>query len=148
MKRILILIAVLVLLALAYIGITIANDRIAESMERALRDAPLPPQTELVDSQSHAGRIAGNGNGMQYFATILVGSELSKEELQLHYDDAVEDEVYVIEQEAQIIYEYDVWFDAWNPDRKCYRVEMWKESCAGCEESIREAVLNLDIRGH
>ena len=59
MKRILILIAVLVLLALAYIGITIANDRIAESMERALRDAPLPPQTELVDSQSHAGRIAG-----------------------------------------------------------------------------------------
>ena len=151
MKKILILIVVLGLLVLGYRGITIANDRIAQSMESALCAAPLPLQTKLVDSKSHAGRIAGNGNGMQYFAAILISSELSKEEVQLHYNDAVEeDAVYVIEQEAQIISEYDMWFDAWDldPNRKCYRVEMWKESCVGCEESIREAVLNLDIRGH
>ena len=56
-------------------------------MEKALCEIPLPEETELIESLSQAGKLTGNGNGMQYFGAILIKSELSLEELDAYYSD-------------------------------------------------------------
>ena len=35
----------------------------------------LPKNTELIESIYKAGKLVGNGNGMQYFGVILIKSE-------------------------------------------------------------------------
>ena len=52
-------------------------------MEKELCETPLPEKTELIESISRAGKLTGNGNGMQYFGAILIRSDLSLEELVL-----------------------------------------------------------------
>ena len=37
----------------------------------------------LIESLSEAGRLTGNGNGLQYFGAVLIRSELSLEELDI-----------------------------------------------------------------
>ena len=130
------------------------NNRIADRLEKRMLDYPLPPDTEIVDSISVAKKLYGNGNGMQYFGGILVGSDLSEEELYTHYEDCADGIdgyvfVEVVPQESQIAFEYhDYWFDAWQIDRPSYRVGIWIMSTAGLENSLTEAVLNMDLRGH
>lgn len=38
----------------------------------------------MIESLSQAGKLTGNGNGMQYFGAILIRSELSLEELETY----------------------------------------------------------------
>ena len=54
-------------------------------MEKELCETPLPEKTELIESISRAGKLTGNGNGMQYFGAILIRSDLSLEELDAYY---------------------------------------------------------------
>ncbi len=82
---IILLIAVVALPILLVLGITAANDFIAYDIERDLKNIPLPENTELVDSVSNAGKITGNGNGMQYYGAIVVSSQLTLEELTEYY---------------------------------------------------------------
>ena len=56
-------------------------------MEKELCETPLPEKTELIESISRAGKLTGNGNGMQYFGAILIQSELSLKELDDYYSD-------------------------------------------------------------
>lgn len=84
--RIIIILVAVLLPALAYSAIVVANNRIADSLEQDLLNYPLPPQTELLDSASIAAKVAGNGNGMQYIGALLVKSDLSEDELQAYYD--------------------------------------------------------------
>ncbi len=65
----------------------VANNDIANEVENTLRETPLPEETELLDSVSMAGKLVGNGNGMQYFGAILLESELSLEELNDYYSE-------------------------------------------------------------
>ena len=41
----------------------------------------------MVSSYSVAGKVVGNGNGMQYFGAILIESELTLEELSDYYSE-------------------------------------------------------------
>ena len=150
MKKIIILITVLSLLLVAYMGITIVNDNIAESMEQMLCNIPLPPQTEFRDSLNYVGRISGAGNGMEHYAVILLSSSLTEDEIADHYIRYTDEEysLFVYPQESQYISEYDMWFDCWEAGQACYCVELSKSSIVGCEESLWEAILNLDLRGH
>lgn len=141
----------LLLPVLLYAGIVKWNDSIADGLKRTLTEYPLPPQTELLDSKAIAGKQNGNGNGMQYFGLLLVSSDLTAEQLQAHYGAGVGDEGFLLvePQESQRIDGYgDYWFDAWESDRPCYRIELSMDSVSGCEESILEALLNCDLRGH
>lgn len=74
-------------------------------MEEALCEISLPEKTELIESLSQAGKLTGNGNGMQYFGAILIRSELSLEELDAYYSDYRSNEwEYLVEiQEGQPI---------------------------------------------
>lgn len=71
-----------------YGGIVITNNVIAHGMAKELKSAPLPEGTILMDSFSLAGKLVGNGNGMQYMGSILVISPLSEEELYDYYSEA------------------------------------------------------------
>ena len=87
------------------ISIPLINNHTAYKMEKALCEIPLPEETELIESLSQAGKLTGNGNGMQYFGAILIKSELSLEELETYYSDyrSNEWEYFVEIQEGQSI---------------------------------------------
>ena len=67
------------------ISISFINNNIAYKVEKELCETPLPEKTELIESISRAGKLTGNGNGMQYFGAILIRSDLSLEELDAYY---------------------------------------------------------------
>ena len=69
------------------ISLPLINNHTAYKVEKALCEIPLPEKTELIESLSQAGKLTGNGNGMQYFGAILIRSELSLEELETYYSD-------------------------------------------------------------
>ena len=63
------------------ISIPLLNNYTAYKVERALCEIPLPEEAELIEPLSQAGKLTGNGNGMQYFGAILIRSDLYLEEL-------------------------------------------------------------------
>lgn len=67
------------------VSIPIINNIIADTVESTLKDTPLPANTKLIDSVSKAGKLVGNGNGMQHFGAILIKSSLSQKELDDFY---------------------------------------------------------------
>ena len=66
-------------------SIPIVNDYCAYMVEKKLCAAPLPENTQLIDSVSKAGKLTGNGNGLQYLGAILIQSELTMEQLDSYY---------------------------------------------------------------
>ncbi len=78
----------LVLLALVTVFLFVSprvNDAFASKIQKELAEIPLPENTEFVESISKAGKLTGNGNGMQFFGAILIKSDLSLEELNDYY---------------------------------------------------------------
>ena len=127
------------------ISIPLINNHTAYKMEKALCEIPLPEETELIESLSQAGKLTGNGNGMQYFGAILIKSELSLEELETYYSDyrSNEWEYFVEIQEGQsikVIEHKALQFSEEIEDSGYYIVYSW-----GSGNSLLKA---LDIRGH
>jgi hypothetical protein len=67
------------------VSIPIVNDVAASDVERRLLDLPVPEGAERIDSMAQAGRIVGNGNGMQYVGALLIRSGDSEAALQRFY---------------------------------------------------------------
>lgn len=67
------------------ISIPIVNDSAAQKTAKRIENIALPDHTEYIETFSKAGKLVGNGNGMQYLGGILIRSDLSLEELQLYY---------------------------------------------------------------
>lgn len=78
-----------ILIAAIFTGIVVLipliNNRCAYMVEKKLCETPLPEKTEFIESLSRAGKLTGNGNGIQYFGAILIKSELSLEQLDSYY---------------------------------------------------------------
>lgn len=70
--------------------ITLVNDAAARSVETTLLDLPLPEGAERIDSMAQAGKLIGNGNGMQYLGALLIRSDQTTDALQAFYDAQVE----------------------------------------------------------
>lgn len=105
-KFLIITICLVVIGILSYIVlIPLINNHYAKQVENKLRETPLPEKTEIIDSVSRAGKLVGNGNGMQYFGAILLKSKLSVDELEDYYSVYQKNEwSYVVEpQKSQII---------------------------------------------
>ena len=127
------------------ISISFINNNIAYKVEKELCETPLPEKTELIESISRAGKLTGNGNGMQYFGAILIRSDLSLEELDAYYSGyrSNELECLVETQEGQSIEVIDhetLQFSEEIKDSGYYIVYSW-----GSGNSLLE---ELDIRGH
>lgn len=76
-----------VLLLFFAVVVPIVNNAIALGVEKDVKKLSLPEKTELVESTSLAGKMIGNGNGMQYLGAILIKSDLSLDALQAYYAD-------------------------------------------------------------
>lgn len=74
-----------ILIAVFYCFISVKNDRIASEVKETLKDTPLPEDTLFREAVSAAGKLTGNGNGMQYFGAILISSKKTLEELETYY---------------------------------------------------------------
>lgn len=127
------------------LSIPLVNNFIAYKVEKALCEIPLPEKTELIESLSQAGKLTGNGNGMQYFGAILIRSELSLEELDAYYSDYRDHEwEYLVEaQEGKTIEVIDhgtLQFTEEIKDSGYYIVYSW-----GSGNSL---LVEWDIRGH
>ncbi len=140
----------LILLAavLAFAGsIVVGNNARAGRLKDLLLRAPLPAQTELLESGAVAGKLTGNGNGMQYRGAILVRSDLSGEELETHYRACFpERNVYVTSLSAPAGEHLLFPAAEGKPDR--FQVMLFENVAAGTESSLWEALLNMDSRGH
>lgn len=67
------------------ISCPIVNDISAKQVMKDIEAIPLPDHTQAVAKFSRAGKLVGNGNGMQFFGAVLLESELPLEELDQHY---------------------------------------------------------------
>ncbi len=139
--RIIIFCAV-VLIALGMLSIPLINNFQADKLRKQLLDMALPEKTEIVESISNAGKISGNGNGMQYFGAILIKSELSLDELQAHYTAVDWNGPYVQEQIGKVInIGYGSLQFSSSPDMDgYYTVYLWGDTDSD--------ILNYDLRGH
>lgn len=146
---VIVIIALLLALSAVYLGIVVANNSIANRVEKELKAHPLPEDTLLFDSVSIAGKLVGNGNGMQYMGSILVVSDLSEEELYEYYSQSFE-YIEVRKQESQKIdflntssYSFELFADPEHYNQ--YSVTCWGAPKTG--KWIR-ALLDMDLRGH
>lgn len=133
---------VAVLLLFFSVVIPIINNAIALGIENKLKDVPLPPDTMLVESISKAGKLVGNGNGMQYFGAVLIKSELTADELLAYYADydcslspQASSNVSIVDRE--LAYRHDEYGVGY------YTVYRW-----GSAPNWLRDLLNTDIRGH
>lgn len=74
------------------ISIPIVNDSVANKTAISVKNIELPGNTEYIETFSKAGKLVGNGNGMQYLGGILIKSDLSLEELQSYYSQYAQNE--------------------------------------------------------
>lgn len=142
---------ILVLPIISYVGIVIANDTIADKIEKDLIEYKLPTNTQLVDSISIARKLVGNGNGMQYMGSILVESDLSTEELEEYYSSGF-DYIEVRKQEnAKLDFVFpDYSFNTFpeTDEKSYYSVTCWDSGISENTSKFIIELLNFDIRGH
>lgn len=144
---IIILIIAVVALVLPVVSTPFINNYIAYSIKKDLVEVSLPDKTELIDDLSSAGKLTGNGNGMQFFGAILIKSELTLEELNNFYSKYREDEwSYIVEKQVSNTIDFlsgHLKFRALKADEELlnyYIVYTWGSSDYPLSE--------LDIRGH
>lgn len=145
-KIVLIAISAWVILLFAFLSLgSLSNDYTAKQTAKELRDLPLPEQTEWAETVWKAGKLVGNGYGMQYFGAILIKSELSLEQLQAYYAAFAKEErrCLVEKQEGKEIRATEnisLSFETDASDGKYYIVYSWGSSNAPFR--------NFDLRGH
>lgn len=127
------------------IAAPIVNNYSAAGIAKKLRNIPLPEKTEYITSVSKAGKINGNGNGMQYLGCILIKSDLPFEDVKTYYSGYVENEwdCMVDRQEGQSLdfaEHITISFDTVIQGDNYYIVYTWGKGNSFFSE--------LDIRGH
>lgn len=144
----------IILIALPFVtcgGIFITNNAIADRIEKRLLFCELPQNTELVDSLSIAGKLTGSGNGMQYMGSILVRSELDKEQLKEYYGSRFEF-VQVEKQETAELRFIRSGYSFKNFPKEneglYYSVTCWDDDRKEMLGSFISELLDFDIRGH
>ncbi|MBR6028824.1 MAG: hypothetical protein IKP40_07000 [Clostridia bacterium] len=149
-RRLIILMLILLPMA-AYATIALANNTIAKHLETRLLSQAAPPESAVLDSLWIAGKMRGNGNGMQYFGELLIQSDLDQDELEAYYADLSDERtsLNIYPQESPVIFEYPKHqFQRFDEDRTLWRIELSRNVAVGCEENFWEGVLNWDLRGH
>lgn len=133
------LLALLTLLAAA----PAVNDRAAKKVAKDLEALPLPADTVQLETVYRAGKLAGNGNGMQYFGGMLLESGLPLEELRDYYA-GFPDRAYTVEpqrgQEIALVEHGTLAFETKVTGDRFFLVYDW-----GTNDTIFH---ELDLRGH
>lgn len=135
-----------------YVGVVITNDFLADGIETDLMEYSLPVDTVLEDSMSVAGKLVGNGNGMQYMGSILISSDLNEAQLKEHYEQRF-DFIEVHLQEDERIdflnspnYYFRKTFD--DTEKTYYSITCWDSKAVKKLGGFARFLLDLDLRGH
>lgn len=72
-------------IALFLVACPLVNDRTAARVADDIAAIPVPDDTRIVERFSGAGKLTGNGNGMQFLGAVLIQSGLTRDELDDHY---------------------------------------------------------------
>ncbi len=148
-----IIIALILLPCTFTVAIMFVNDIVANKPEKELLNFALPEKTQLVESNSVAGKLYGNGNGMQYIGQLLITSELTEEELYAHYS-ALDEWIVIKKQESSVISEYfpKDKFKNFDSTKNNYMVELVRYNSGTYDSYLSEnffwKLLDCDIRGH
>lgn len=78
-------IIIIFLVFIPFIISPILNEIRLNRFSKQLSNLSLPYNTESVEREVACGKLNGNGNGMDYFACILIKSDLSLDELIQYY---------------------------------------------------------------
>ena len=116
-------ITIIILLVIFIISIPFVNDYTAANISKKIEKIALPDDTTYIESISRAGKMVGNGNGMQYYGAIRIESELTIDEIEEYYSDRSDFEIEVEEQDDNTYLVY-----SWGQGIKLFNI--------------------LDIRGH
>jgi len=76
---------ILVIVILPWLINPVINNIRLAHFSRQIYTYSLPMQTKILEKQSICGKLNGNGDGMDFLATILIKSDFSLEELQSYY---------------------------------------------------------------
>ena len=143
MKIIIPIISLLVVAVIALaISVPLMNDKAARDTAKELAEIPLPENTRYIESVSRAGKLVGNGNGMQFFGAVLLESELSPEELDAHYSSYTDNKCVVRKQDGsavEVIEHGSLMFKS-DIGENSYIVYMWGSS--------NNVFSDWDLRGH
>lgn len=148
---ILLLIILIALPFATYGGIFITNNAIADRIEKRLLFCELPQNTELVDSLSIAEKLTGSGNGMQYMGSILVRSELDKEQLKEYYGSRFEFVQVEKQETAELRFIRSGYsFENFPKENEglYYSVTCWDDDRKEMPGGFISELLDFDIRGH
>lgn len=146
--KIIIPIVIILVPIIGYISIVIANNTIANNIEKELKSYPLPVNTQIADSISATGKLTGNGNGMQYFGALLISTELDEEDI-IRYYQVYSKNIRIEKQETEKIVcepiHSELTFDNFDQSKNNYIIYSW-----GSYQSngFVSALLDLDLRGH
>ena len=144
-KRIIIIVTIVVLFLVFLLSIPIVNDNVAKKTAERIKDTQLPNDSEYVESFSAAGKLVGNGNGMQYLGGILIRSEQSLEALKMYYSQFSQNEwEFIVENQkgrnVSMIEQGTLRLESDAEGDNYFIVYTW-----GDNDTIFDA---LDIRGH
>lgn len=135
------------------ISVMFVNDIIANKPEKELLNFILPEKTQLVESNSVAGKLYGNGNGMQYIGQLLVTTELTEEEIYAYYS-ALDEWIVIKKQDSPVISEYfpKDKFKNFDSTKNNYMVELVRYNPGTYDTYLSEnffwKMLDFDIRAH
>ncbi|MBQ3109592.1 MAG: hypothetical protein IJC69_00385 [Clostridia bacterium] len=140
-----IIIFVFVAVTALYIIGAVANDISAKAVLNEIKEIPLPEQTEIIDEISVAGKLTGNGNGVQCFGAIWIKSDLPLWQLEAYYSAYRESEFdFIVKeqptQEISVIEHGSYAFKREKPNAACYMVYSWGSGDDGLGY--------FDLRGH
>lgn len=140
----------LLLIAALYAGIVVSNNRIAEDLRKQVAGCMLPLGTELVDSAAVAGRLQGNGNGMQYFGVALIHSDLDEGPLRTWYEAQLPKEEYIwlTRRESELFDSSTRLFKDYEDDGHYWFVMLSRYNPIGKDATLLDGLRDIDIRGH
>jgi hypothetical protein len=86
MKKVIIPLAIAAGLILIIFIFPVINNISLNIFAQQLNSYPLPKNTELVERKKVCGKLNGCGNGMDFFACILIKSDLSLDKIKEYYN--------------------------------------------------------------
>ena len=100
-KGIIFFVTIVIAFLVFLVCIPIVNDGVARKTAEKIKGTAIPETSEYIESFSAAGKLVGNGNGMQYLGGILIKSELSLEKLKAYYSRFAQNEwEYIVEKQT------------------------------------------------
>lgn len=127
------------------LSVPVVNDCVANKTAKYVERIELPNNTHYIETFAKAGKLIGNGNGMQYIGGILIKSELSLQELKSYYSQyATNDWECIVEKQTDkqisFIEHGTISFNSDINGDNYYVVYSWR--------STNSIFSELDLRGH